>query len=312
MNAKFRFIALIITLTLIGISVFFFSSKGSEESSQISGQNGLTIVSTITPIGSLVEEFALPDAKTSVLVPPGASPHTYEPTPQQLTALADADLLVTVGTPIEFELVWLDKLKAVNEDIKVVDLSEGVELREFKDNHAEEDGHEEEQNGDHSHDGEDPHIWLSPSRVQIMVENLSKALIEVDPGQAGHYQQILVDVLIELDNIDQSLASSFSAMSEKTLMVYHDSWGYFADDYGLELLVIEQEGKEPTARELAETIQRANERSVSTIIVSPEFSQQSAQTIAEQLSLDVVEVSPLPERLIQSFEQLAGTFQSSL
>ena len=126
----------------------------------------INVVVSIMPLAEFAEKVGRDKASVSVMVPPGASPHTYEPTPAQLVKVSKAKLYVKVGTPIEFELAWLDKILSANKDMVVSDASYGIELMNMAHKHR------HEQN-EHSYTGDDPHIWLSPKNAKIMVEIIS-------------------------------------------------------------------------------------------------------------------------------------------
>lgn len=323
MKKAFPFI-LIIAALIIGISAIVFLPSKNDTAND----DRFTVVTTIAPIASLVTDLVSEETEVVTLVPPGATPHTYEPTPGQLKDMQNADVLFIVGTPIEFEINWLDRLIAVNKDLRVVDLSQGVDLIEFEEKEEHEDDHHDEKHGNnddheeeghdeegehgHDHEGIDPHIWLSPTAISTMLSTISSTLAELQPEQAGVYQQQLAQRLVEVEKINSDINNQLSASSSKTILVYHDAWGYFARDYNLELIEIEASGKEPSAKVLAEIIEEAQAKQIKVIFSSPEFPSQSVQTIAQQIGAEVVEISPLPENLLESLEQVAQAFSRAL
>ena len=138
---------------------------------------------SIAPLQEFAEKIGGDKVSVSAMVPPGASPHTYEPAPQQLVNLSKSKMYVKVGSPVEFELAWLDKILSANGDMLVVDASEGITLIKTGDD----TDHGGNDPADHGHRGYDPHIWLSPKNARIMVENICDGLISVDSRNRDYY-----------------------------------------------------------------------------------------------------------------------------
>ena len=246
------------------------------------------LVVTILPQAEFAEKIGGEKVKVTVMVPPGASPHTYEPKPAQMTALAEAKMYAKVGSGVEFELVWMDKLMATNKEMVVVDCSKGVELQAMvaEDEHAEDE--EEEYHG-----GRDPHIWMSPVNAQIMVRNICAGLIAVDPENRRYYEQNRDAYLKQLVEIDREMREGLAEIKNRRFMVYHPAFGYFAMEYGLTMLPIEREGKEPTAAGLANLIEQAKAHDIRVIFAEPQFDPKSAEVIADAIGGRVVLIDPL-------------------
>lgn len=249
--------------------------------------DGTGVVVTILPLAGFVNAVSGGSVDVTVMVPPGASPHTYEPTPSQMTKVADAELYVKVGSGIDFELVWLDKILAQNEDIQVVDCSAGVRLREPSGDGGEGEGH--------AHGEADPHIWMTPSNAMIMVRNICEELALADPDNRVLYETNRDAYLQQLDQLDRDMTSALTGIDNRTFMAFHDSFGYFADEYDLTILSIEVEGKEPTAASLARLIDQAREHDIRVIFASPQFSQATPEVIADEIGARVVLIDSLAE-----------------
>jgi zinc transport system substrate-binding protein len=287
-------LVILVSAILVAIIVLLFSQ--SSQTNLQSNPDEFFIISTIAPINSLVGELVGGDTiKRSVLVPPGASPHTYEPTPNQLAEILTADALVITGTAVEFEVAWLDRIKSLNTELVIIDLSKDIDLINIADESI-----------------SDPHIWLSPRNLGQMVSTLAIALSEIDLERSSFYQQQLATLLIELERIDEAISEQLVSQNKNTLLVYHDAWGYFARDYNLDLLEIENLGKEPTAKALSAIIKEALEKEIQFIFASPEFSTQSAKVIADQIGAKVITISPLSENLLESLQDVAKIFQDTL
>lgn len=258
----------------------------------------INVVVSIMPLAEFAEKVGRDKASVSVMVPPGASPHTYEPTPGQLVKLSKAKLYVKVGSPIEFELVWLDKILSANKDIFVVDVSYGIEFMNvvYKHNH--------EQN-EHHYIGDDPHIWLSPKNAKIMVENIYNGFVSIDPDNKEYYSENKRSYLRELDELDLEIEILLADKINRRFMVYHPSWAYFARDYNLEQIPIEKGGKEPTARSIQFLIEQARIQNIRVIFASPQFNTESAEVIAREIKGQVVLIDPLQKDYITNMKKIA-------
>jgi len=258
----------------------------------------INVVVSIMPLAEFAEKVGRDKASVSVMVPPGASPHTYEPTPGQLVKLSKAKLYVKVGSPIEFELVWLDKILSANKDIFVVDASYGIEFMNvvYKHNH--------EQN-EHHYIGDDPHIWLSPKNAKIMVENIYNGFVSIDPDNKEYYLENKRSYLRELDELDLEIEILLADKINRRFMVYHPSWAYFARDYNLEQIPIEKGGKEPTARSIQFLIEQARIQNIRVIFASPQFNTESAEVIAREIKGQVVLIDPLQKDYITNMKKIA-------
>ena len=253
------------------------------------------VVVTVLPQAGFVENVGGEKVSVTVLVPPGASPHTYEPKPAQMAALAEAEMYAKVGSGVEFELVWLDKLIATNKGMTVVDCSKGAELQE-----TEAEGEHEKEHENHSR--MDPHIWMSPLNARIMVRNICDGLIEVDPENKRYYEQNRDDYLQQLTEIDRKMRDGLAEVKNRRFMVYHPAFGYFASEYNLEMITIEEEGKEPTAASLVRLIEQAKAHDIRVIFAEPQFNPKSAEVIAEAIGGRVVLIDPLAKDYIDNLQ----------
>lgn len=256
----------------------------------------IVVAVTIPPEQEFVERVGGDHVRVILLVPPGADPHTYEPPPGVIADLADADIYAVVGSGIEFELAWKEKIAAMNPGMLIVDCSRGIDLIST---------------GEEDHSGTDPHIWLSPGNAKVMVENICQGLIEVDPANADEYRRNADTYQGELDALDREIAGALAESGVEKIMVYHPSWAYFARDYGLEEIPIENEGKEPSPRGIEHLIKQAKEEHITVIFASPEYSTRSAEVIADEIGGTVVLVSPLAKDYLANMRHVAAAFAGS-
>ena len=254
-------------------------------------QDKIAVVVTVLPQAEFVENIGGEKVNITVMVPPGASPHMYEPTPSQMTAVARADMYIKVGSGIDFERVWMEKLIAVGKDMLVVNCAGGIELQAST--------------GD-EHGGLDPHIWMSPLNTVIMVQNIYNGLVQVDPEGRTYYGQNRDAYLAKLTQLDRDIRKGLSRVTNRTFMVYHPAFGYFGREYGLTMLAVEEEGKEPAPASLARLIEQAREYDVKVIFASPQFNPQSARVIADAIDGRVVFIDPLAREYMMNMRLLLG------
>ncbi|KGK97817.1 zinc ABC transporter substrate-binding protein [Methanococcoides methylutens] len=309
MNRNIKLILGIFTL-LVAISTSGCIDQTEENSSQ---DDAIVVAVSILPQQEFVDKIAGDRVNVVVLIPPGASPATHEPTAGQLRDVADARAYFTVGSGLPFENVWLEKIETVNEDMLIVDCSEGIQIIEM---HEEE--HEEEQNAEegeaeagHDHGGVDPHVWTSPMNAKIMVENTYLGLIEIDPDNSEFYLQNKKAYLKELDEADARIRDTLGEEGG-SFMTYHPSWNYFATEYGLDMITIEEEGKEPSPRDMQRLIDEAEEKNIKVIFVQAQFSTQSAEAIASEIGGEVVTVDPLAKDYIDNLDIITEAFSHGI
>lgn len=278
-------------------------------------QPARSIFVSIPPLRFLAERIAGEGLETHVLVPPGRSPATYEPTARQMAQLSEASLFFRVGVP--FENALLPKINSNMPHLQIVDLREGIALREMEkasdeepehtDHHTEEQGH-----GHHHSGGRDPHIWLSPRLMRVQARTMLQALEAAFPEMSDSFTENFQKLDDDLQNLDAEIGTLLKPLAGRTLLVFHPSWGYFADAYGLQQKAIEYEGKEPTGRHLARVVGFAQEQGIRAIFVQPQFSRASATRIARIIEGEVVVIDPLAEDYLQNLLETARAIQASL
>ncbi|CAO0824846.1 Zinc ABC transporter substrate-binding protein [Desulfarculales bacterium] len=265
---------------------------------------GLAVATGIPPLGYLLERLAGGPATVQVLVGPGQNYHTYELTPRQRTALSQCQAYFKLGLP--FERTLLGKLGGSHPGMKVVDLTQGLDLAP-----APNEGHhpgEEEHN-----EGElDLHLWLSPRLAQGMARAMARTLEELDPADIAGYRQRLEALLTDLRRVDQRLEQVLAPYRGGSFLVYHPAFGYLGRDYGLKQVAVEIGGKEPGARHLAGIIQKAQEQGIKVVFVQPQFPQKSAQQVASQIGGAAVIMDDLAPDYLANLERLAAGLEQGL
>jgi zinc transport system substrate-binding protein len=265
----------------------------------------------IPPQAYFVERICGKRVSIQVLVEPGQSPHTFEPTPKQMAELAKSRLYFKIGLPFEERL--LSKIGETFKNVTVVDTREGIKLRTMEEWEL---GGEEEGGAQH-HDEDragtpDPHIWLSPKLVKVQAQTICGAISKTDPANAAEYARNLKAFEADLDATDAKIAAALAPLRGKEFFVFHPAFGYFGDAYGLKQIAVETGGKQPGPRQLAELIERARKSGVKLILVQRQFSTVSAQAVAEAIGGAVVPTDTLARDYLANLEDLETKIKSAL
>ena len=255
--------------------------------------DGEPLYVSILPLRSLVQGIVGDDFDIEVLVPPGASPETIEPTPRQFVGLNKARMVFNVGL-IDFETTLLAKIE---DQAKVVNLSRGIELIAGTCSHGSH-GHT------HTH-GIDPHVWTSPRALQKMAENAYEAIREAYPDSVKYETNYRL-LQQELKALDERTAARIAASDVEYFIIYHPALTYYARDYGLRQIAIEADGKEPSAKQLTQLIRQAREDGVRRILYQSQFPASAVEVIARDIDAEYAEVDPLREDVIANIEEITG------
>ena len=285
----------------------------------------VNVVTSVIPAAYIFEEVGGERVNVTALVPPGASPHTFEPVPSDIRKLARARYFVSIGGGLD---AWSEKLlAAAPKGIEVVTLIDtpnlnlleaaehhhhhhGEEKAAMKDEHHghgeekvarkdEHHGHGEEkvaqENGE-EHGAFDPHFWLDPIRVRdAVVPAVTQRLIAADPAGKDYYEKRRQDFHGRLTALDQRVRSELAKAKVRKYIAFHDAWVYFAERYGLEEVAVVQEfaGEEPTPKEVAKLVRDARAEGLGAMLVEPQLSPRVAQTISKEFGGRTVMVDPL-------------------
>jgi zinc transport system substrate-binding protein len=274
-----------ILVLLVGIITSCQSGKIEKETNLISV--------SILPQKYFIERIAGNDFKVNVLIPPGASPATYEPTPMQMKDVAKSIAYFRIGH-IPFETVWLNNLVKGAGEIKVVDLSKGIELIKGIEKH-----------GDHIHEGGiDPHIWSSLKSVKIISENLFQELVKLAPEKKEVYEKNYREFLSELDELDQSAEAALIHKKGMSFMIFHPALTYLARDYGLNQISVELDGKEPSPTHMKSLIEEARRLEIKQVFVQKQFNVENAKAIVAEIDGEVVLIDPLTEDWLNEMKRI--------
>ena len=270
---------------------------------------------SIAPQRFFVERVGGDLVSVTVLVGPGQSPHTFEPTPRQMADLSESDIYFAIGLPFEDRL--LGRVEELSSRIRVVDTSKNIPHRQVEGTHRRDEdergvGHENSAHEDEHGGLPDPHTWLNPRFAQTQARNICDALKKFVPEHGEELEANLSRLLHDLDALDVELTDALGPLAGESVYVFHPAFGYFTDAYGLRQIPIELGGMEPSARELAGLIEHAIAESVRVIFVQPQFSKKSAGAIAEEIGGVVVPIDPLSPDYLDNLRAIAREVAEAL
>jgi len=287
-----------IIATFAGICLAAVAGCGSEAPPQ--GQAEVNVAVSIPPQAYFVERVAGDLAEVVVLLPPGSSLATYEPTPGKMAALDRADVYFRIGVPFEDPLI--EKARDTLDNLRIVDTRKGIELRPMGD-----------EDGEHAHAGRgDPHIWLDPLLVKRQAETIADALCLIDPHHAEQYRANLAAFQADLDELHRDIARTLAPFEGSEILVFHPAYGYFAGRYGLSQRAVQVEGKSPSPRQLAEVIESARSTGARVIFVQPQFSRKEAEKVAEAIGGTVEAIDPLAANYAENLRAMADAVKRGL
>jgi zinc transport system substrate-binding protein len=279
----------------------------SENPETVTNQGILDITVSVIPQEYFVKKIGGDRVRVNVMVQQGAVPDTYEPKPQQLQALSEAEAYIGIGVP--FETVWMSRIAQANPKMLTVDSTKGIErLTMVAHDHGDDHDH------DHNHQETtlDPHIWLSPSLVKVQAQNIYQVLVKLDPKNQKEYETNLNNFLQEIEQLDGKIRDNLANIKQRKFIVFHPAWGYFAEEYNLTQIPVEIGGQEPSAAELAKLIKEAKKENIKVIFAQPEFSSQAAKTIAKEINGEVLLISPIAADWSNNLLGVSQTFSKVL
>lgn len=277
---------ILIILTLMVLTLLSYQQVRKEVEPE-----PISITVSIPPLKYLADRITGGEIAVNVILPPGSGPETYEPGPRSLKELDRSPVIFITGL-IDFENTVA---RRVGKD-KTVSVSTGVELLGEVCSHHHIDNH------GHRHHGVDPHIWSSPVRLKTMALNMCENIPAAYRKES--YGVNLKFLLDDIDSLDSYIRSKFSGGDVKAFMIYHPALTYYADDYNLEQLQLEYDGKEPSADKLRITVERAKTEGIDKILYQKEFSIKTVETVAKDLNAVPVVIDPLDEDVLSNIRNI--------
>lgn len=256
--------------------------------------SNMTVTTTIYPLYSIAKEIGADKIKLQNLIPFGVEAHGFDPTPADMAKLSKSDIFITSSDSME---PWKDKIvKSLKIEEKVFDMSKYVKLRtlqeENDEHHEDEKGHKHEH--DHEHEGIDPHYWVSLNNYILMTETITKLFIEKDSVNKDFYIQNSNNYLAKIKALKEKYDLSMDTCTNKKILVNHDAFGYFADDYGVKQYSISGMSPEdkPSAKQISELINLVKNEKINTVFFEEFASPKVAQTIAKVTNAKIDALRP--------------------
>ena len=262
--------------------VIILLGTGCVQESAPEGEGKITVAVGIPPLAEFVEAVGGDRVQVTVILPPGANPHAYEPTPAQIVEITKADLVIAVGSHLPFEDQILTRLSELRPRQMVVNASESIVLID-----------------------QDPHDWLTPANARVMVNTITTALCTKEPSHCESFLSNRDAYQKGLDETDIEIRNTLSTARVTTFLVVHSAWQYFAREYGMTEIAIEEEGKEPSASRLAQLVETARDEDIRVVFVEPQFSTREAEILAQQINGTVVRLNDLARDYRANLERVA-------
>ena len=269
--------------------------------------NSKTLTVTIEPQRYFLEQIVGDKYEVNTLVPPGASPETYEPSPMAMINLGNSDAYFKVGF-LGYENAWSGKLAKNNPNVLVVDCSQNIDLMYGTHGpHSHDDG---DHDHDHDHDvlAADPHIWSSAKNALQFSKNMLDAMLVIDPDNKDYYMTNYEQLESKILKTDSLITDILVDISSRSFIIYHPALSYFARDYNLEQYSIEFEGKNPSPAQMKELVDLAKEEGISVVLIQQEFDVKNTEVIAKELGAKPHVINPLSYNWDDELLSLAKLF----
>ncbi|MDD6864127.1 MAG: zinc ABC transporter substrate-binding protein [Prevotella sp.] len=230
---------------------------------------------TIEPLRYFVEQIAGDRVSVTTLVPKGSSPETYEPTAQQMVNMSKSVMFVKVGN-LGFERTWMEKLNTLTSHITIVDTSEGIEYVSTSKRGV-----------------TDEHTWMSTKNALVIAHNIYLALTKVDNSSSVYYKERYDSLVASINRLNSSITQKLKNIDNRSFIIYHPALTYFAQEYSLTQLALEEDGREPSAASLAKLITNAKKLDTKIMFVQKEFDNRNKEIITIETGVKTIDINPL-------------------
>ena len=300
-GVKARLVLVLVLAALVSVFAGCNSCKGKTS-------DRTKVAVSIFPLYDIVRRVAGPDADVSLVLPPGHSEHTFDPTPKEVEEVAQVKLGVGVGLGMD---TWMDKLmKDAAPTAKLLKVGDRVPTLIIKEDPiGDEAAHKEVKEDDHEHDkgATDPHVWLDPQRVRVMAKAIGEELAKVDSAHSNDYRQRATTLDGELEKLDKEVEAETATWKNRGFITFHGSFNYFADHYKLQILAVIEPypGSTPTGEYIVAVLKVVQDKKVPALFSEPQLDPRPAKTIADQAKIPVGTLDPVggtPET--DSYEKL--------
>lgn len=260
--------------TIIG-TILIAAMTGAESSCVNIGteEEKPVITVTIEPLRYFTEEIAGEKFDVVTIVPKGSDPETYEPTARQMAALQRSELLIEIGD-LGFERTWLNRMHGEAQHLIIINTSENI-VRVSREGSA------------------DPHTWMSTTNALTIADNIYKALKRIDMKDSLYFKDRLLTLRRTIMDTEIAINEKLDSIKSRTFIIYHPALTYFANDYGLRQLAIEEGGHEPTAASMGQLIEEARKDKARVMLVQQEYGSRSTATIEKETGTKRATINPL-------------------
>jgi zinc transport system substrate-binding protein len=278
-----------ITFTMLIILCLFIAAAcgnraGTSETSDLP-EGRLIVAVSIIPEKTFVEAVCGDIVSVITMIPSGSSPETYEPSPKEMIGFSKALIYFAIGVPVEKESILQQ-----TGDMKVIYLQDDVAAvypdRMFAAGER------------------DQHIWLSPKRAKVMIASIAREMSLLDEAHADTYTKNANAYIALLDELDSQISSALEGIKNRKFIVYHPAFGYFAEDYGLEMYALEEEGKEATPQHLQAMLDLAEKENIKVIFYQEEIDSRQSEAFAEEIGGKTMKLSPLAADYIDNLKSM--------
>jgi zinc transport system substrate-binding protein len=278
---------------ILGLLTGFLVSCNSPNSRNKNDEKPVVTVS-ILPLKTFVEEIAGNDFDINVLLQPGSSPADFTLVPSQLKDISRSEVWFPIGY-IGFEYSWKDKIEQANRKMKVVNLSEGLDL--ITDEYL--------PSGEKSSTGGiNPHTWLSPTLVKKMAGRITEELVLLNPEKKLEYKGNFARFVQKVDELDAEIRDKLKNFEGRQIILFHPSLSYFAREYGLVQYSLEPGGKEPTPQRMAALVDFAKKEDIGVIYIQSDMDREQARVFAEEIDGEVLEMWPLNPAWFENLREI--------
>jgi zinc transport system substrate-binding protein len=278
---------------VIGMALGCAAETGTAPSAAIE------VAASLPPHAWMIERLGGDTFSVRPMLRPGDSPATFQPGDAEVSRALASRTFFRAGVPFEAG-GWFG---AVAEHLRVVDLRDGVELRTITAHqgadHSTSDGHR------HPDGAPDPHIWLSPKRLPMQARTIATALQQLHPASEAAIAERLRELEAELAALDHEIGVLLAPHRGRSFVVFHPSWGYLADDYGLHQVAIESGGKEPSDAEITRLREQIRSLGVTVVYVQPQIAGRSAAAVAEASGARLETLDPLQADVVANLRETA-------
>ena len=277
--------------------VFIFGCSIDKRNNNANLQRRINIAVSIVPQETFVKAVAEDKVDIITMIPPGKNPGNFAPTPDIMEKFSEANIYFTIGVPTEKASI-LPKIGEFNKDVNIIYMADEVSKvyseRKFE-------------SGDRDH-----HIWLSPKRVKVMIRTIAEELSTIDPSNEKFYQRNAEKYISELDEVDAEIKNSLFSLDKKAFICYHPAFGYFAEDYGLQMIALENEGKEATIEDFQKTIDLAKKEGIKVVFYQAEIDSKQTRILASEIDGKAEMIEPLSSEYINNLKKIAETFKKAM